>query len=194
MFVDYLTLFMGDIVAGFALLLFFVWSGMEIEKSKSFAPAFGAVGLIGVISGLHMVLTWPLPGVHNIVFGEAFVLYGFVFLAAAYALAKGWDLMPVTIFALTAGAYAVILSGVILGYGITRNPTETFLAYLGAGLTGILSPIVWKFRNNKVVKTLAIILLILTLLAWFITMYGSLTGHTNPEGSFGKWLPPSMKK
>ncbi|QTA37567.1 DUF981 family protein [Thermosipho ferrireducens] len=194
MFVDYLTLFMGDIVAGFALLLFFVWSGMEPEKSKSFSPAFGVVGLIGVIAGLHMVLTWPLPGVHNIVFGEAFTLYGFVFLAAAFALAKGWDLTPVTIFALVAGIYAVILSGAILKYDITRNPVETFLGYLGTGLTGILSPIVWKLRDNKIIKVLAIILLVLTLLAWFITMAGSLIGHTDPQGSFGKWVPLPMKK
>jgi len=194
MFVDYLTLFMGGIVAGFALLLYFVWTGMELEKSKAFAPAFGAVGLLAVISGMHMALTWPLPGVHNIVFGEPFVLFGFVFLAAAYALAKGWDLTPVTIFAVAAGAYAVILAFAILNYGITRHPTETFLGYLGAGLTGILSPLVWKLRNNKVIRVLAIILLVLTLVAWFMTMYGSLTGHSNPQGSFGKWVPPVMRK
>lgn len=194
MFVDYLTIFMGDIVAGFALLLYFVWSGMELQKSKAFAPAFGAVGLIGVITGLHMTLTWPLPGTYNIVFGEAFTLYGFVFLAAAFALAKEWDLTPVTIFGLVAGVYALILSAAVLKYGLTKHPTETFLAYLGAGLTGVLSPVVWKLRNNKVIRVLAIILLVLTLIAWFTTMYGSLIGHTDPQGGFGKWVPLPMRK
>jgi len=193
MFIDYLTLFMADIVAGLGVLIWFVWKGMDLDKSKPVVPAFSAVGLLAVITGLHMVFTWPLPGVHNIVFGEPFVLYGFVFLAAALSLAKGWDLTPTTIFALFAGIYAVILGACILRYGITRQPAMSALSYIAAGLIGVLSPVVWKWKDKKIIRILAIILLALTLLLWFITMYGSLTGHANPAGSFGKWSPLPMR-
>ena len=32
--------------------------------------AFGIVGLLLGATGLHLVLTWPLPGAYNIVMGE----------------------------------------------------------------------------------------------------------------------------
>ncbi|ABQ47270.1 MAG TPA: DUF981 domain-containing protein [Thermotoga sp.] len=194
MFVDYLTVFMADVVAGLGVLIAFVLKGLnDSEKAKSFAPAFAAVGLLAIATGLHMVLTWPLPGSHNIAFGEPFLLYGFVFLAAAIAVAKGWDLMPTTIFALFAGIYAIIVGGSIIGYGMTRHPFTSGLGFIAAGLVGVLSPVVWKLRENKIIRFLGVVLLALTLLLWFITMYGSVTGHINPQGSFGKWTPIPMR-
>ncbi|MBM7559236.1 DUF981 family protein [Marinitoga litoralis] len=193
MFIDYLTLFMADIVAGIGLLLYFLIYGLEKDDISPYAPAFFGVGLLGLLAGIHMVYTWPLPGVHNIVFGEPMVLFGIVFIAAAFAAYKNYDLMPVTIVAAFAGIYAIILSYAIFKYGITKHPNISALSYFGAGLTGLLSPFVWKFRNNKLVKTLGIILLALTLLAWLSTMWGSLTGHSNPAGSFGKWKPFPMR-
>ena len=53
---------------------------------------------IALITGLHMTLTWPIPGSFNIAFGEATVLFGILFVGTSLTLVMGWELLTLGIY------------------------------------------------------------------------------------------------
>ena len=53
MFIDYLTLIMINLVAGTALLAYYIYAGMDAKDQRPYAAAFGIVGLLAVILGLY---------------------------------------------------------------------------------------------------------------------------------------------
>ena len=45
MFIDYLTLIMINLVAGTALLAYYIYAGMDAKDQRPYAAGFGVVGL-----------------------------------------------------------------------------------------------------------------------------------------------------
>ena len=190
MFIDYLTLIMINMVAGTALLAYYLWKGVDGKDQRSYAPAFGGVGLLALILGLQMATTWPLPGSYNIAFDESTALFGVVFLSAAVAFAFGWDLSPTSIVAFFAGIYAVLVGVRIMALGMTKEPLISAVGFILAGLGGIFAPPFFMyFRNNKTFRYLAILVLLVTVAIWAVTFYGSIWGHLE---AFAKWVPATM--
>jgi putative membrane protein len=109
MFIDYLTLIMINLVAGSALLAFYLWRGIDEADQRSYAAAFFGVGLLSLIAGLHLSFNWPLPGSYNVGYGDTTTLFGVVFLITGLALWNGWNLLPVSIYAFFAGLDAVLV-------------------------------------------------------------------------------------
>jgi putative membrane protein len=70
MFIDYLTLIMINMVAGTALLAYYLWRGIDEVDQKPYAAAFFGVGLVALITGLHLSFNWPLPGSYNVGYGS----------------------------------------------------------------------------------------------------------------------------
>ncbi len=191
MFIDYLTLIMINLVAGTALLAFYIYSGMDAKDQRPYAAGFGIVGLLGVILGLTLSFTWPLPGSYNIGYGEATTLFGAVFLASGVALSQGWDLMPVTIYAFFAGVDAVVIGIRIFSLGLTKEPLVSSFGFIAAGLGGVLAyPFLKWFKQNKTLRLVAAIIVGLTAVLWAITFYTSLWGHLS---TFSTWVPATMK-
>ncbi len=191
MFVDYLTLMMSTILAGLGLLAHYLYAGMNGKEDRAYAAGFGVVGVLGLILGLHMVFTWPLPGSYNIVFGEAMVLFGSVFLAAGLALGLGWNLRPVTIYAFFAGLYAVIGGARIISLGLTREPLLSGLGFILAGLIGLLSAPVYRLlRVSLMLRRLAALALLVVVALWGVTFVNALWGHLE---SFKNWVPMMMR-
>jgi len=117
-------------------------------------------------------------------------LFGVVFLATGLALSQGWNLMPVTIYAFFAGADAVIVGARILSLGLTKEPLISAVGFVLAGLGGLGAfPFFMWFRDNKLVRWIAILVLLATAAIWSVTFYGSLWRHLE---SFSKWVPPTM--
>lgn len=190
MFIDFLTLVMINLIAGTVLLAHYLWKGLDEKDQRPYAAAFFAIGLLGVITGLQLSFTWPLPGSYNIAFGDTSTLFGFVFLATSLALWQGWNLIPVSIFAFFAGAEAVLVGWVIYTLGLTKEPMLSAIGFILAGLGGLGAfPFFTWFRDNKIVRWLAIIILLATAVLWAFTFYGSVVGHMT---SFAKYLPASM--
>ncbi len=77
MFIDYITLMLINLAAGLSLLSAYVYRGLDEPVQKRWVPGFGVVGAIALVTGLHMVFTWAVPGSYNIAFGETSV-QGFV--------------------------------------------------------------------------------------------------------------------
>lgn len=190
MFIDYLTLIMINMVAGTVLLAYYLWRGMDDTDQRPYASAFAGVGLLAIILGLHLNLTWPLPGSYNIAFGEPTTLFGVVFLMTALSLSQGWNLVPVSIFAFFAGLDSLLVGVRVLSLGLTKEPLFSAVGFVMAGLGGVFSaPFFMFFRNNKTFRMLAVLVLLATAAIWAFTFYGSLWGHLE---IFAKWLPATM--
>ncbi|MBI5352799.1 MAG: DUF981 domain-containing protein [Chloroflexi bacterium] len=190
MFIDYLTLIMINMVAGTFLLAHYLWKGMDETDQRPYAAAFFGVGLVALVTGLHLSFTWPMPGSYNIGYGETTTLFGVVFLITSIALWQGWDLRPVTIYAFFAGIDAVVVGFRIISLQLTKEPLLSAVGFILAGLGGVGSaPFFMWFRNNKTVRMVGVVLLVATGLLWAFTFYGSLWGHME---SFGKWVPDAM--
>ncbi|MBI4731199.1 MAG: DUF981 domain-containing protein [Chloroflexi bacterium] len=189
MFIDYLTIIMINLVAGTTLLAYYLYKGFMAEDQRPFAAGFGIVGLLGVILGLTLTFTWPLPGSYNIAYGEATTLFGGVFLATAFALYHRWDLKPVTIFAFFAGIYAVIVGIRIISLDLTKEPLFSGVGFILAGLGGVVAFPAFGLLKNKTVRTLAALALLATALLWAFTFYNALWAHME---SFGSWVPATL--
>ena len=192
MFVDYLTLIMINLVAGTALLAYYIYAGMDAKDQRPYAAGFGVVGLLGIILGLALTFTWPLPGSYNIGYGEATTLFGVVFLGAAIALSQGWDLIPVAIYGFFAGVGAVIVGIRIISLGLTKEPILSGIGFIMAGLGGVLpAPLLGLLKKNKTFRLIAALVVLVTALLLAVTFYTSLWGHL---ASFAKWMPATMAK
>ncbi|MER6503671.1 DUF981 family protein [Streptomyces sp. NPDC001455] len=127
------------VTAGAGLLLVVALGYQLLKPGRTITPdgwalAFGAIGFVLVVAGLHMVLTWPLAGggfpQSNIAFGEPAVLFGVLLLAAAlYLWKRGADINSANRVVHTARVTAPV-SLLVFGVG---------LACLGIAAAG------WKY-------------------------------------------------
>jgi putative membrane protein len=139
MFIDYITLMLINMVAGLVLLAYYLYAGLDAPEQKRWVPGFGLVGGIALTTGLHMTLTWPVPGSFNIAFGETTVLFGGLFTGTAFALSLGWELMTLGIYAFFAGLAAVVIGLRLIHLGLTKQPLFAGIGFILTGLSGILA-------------------------------------------------------
>ena len=191
MFIDFLTLVMINLVAGTVLLAYYLWKGMDEKEQGSYAAAFFVTGLVSLVTGLRLSFTWPLPGSFNVGYGDATTLFGIVFLGTAIALWKGWSLMPIALYSFFAGIDAIIVGLRIYTLQLGQEPLIASVGFILAGLGGVGSfPFLQWFRENKLIRWLAIAILGITAAIWAVTFYGALWEHM---ASFSKWVPATMK-
>ncbi len=190
MFIDYLTLIMINLVAGTALLAYYIYFGLDAPDQRPYAAGFGIVGLLGLVLGLALSLTWPLPGSYNVGYGEATTLFGAVFLGTGIALSQGWDLLPVAIYAFFAGVDAIIVGVRIISLGLTKEPVISGVGFIVAGLGGLASaPGLRMIRKNKTLRLIGALLVLASAIIWAVTFYGSLWSHM---ADFASWVPATM--
>ncbi|MBE9108052.1 DUF981 domain-containing protein [Nodosilinea sp. LEGE 07298] len=191
MFIDYITLMLINMVAGLVLLADFVYCGLDGANLKRWIPGFGLVGAIALVTGLHMTLTWPVPGSFNISFGETTLLFGGLYVAAAIAIAQGWDLLSLTVYAFFAGLTAVVVGARIINLGQTNQPVVTGLGFILTGLGGVLAaPTLVYLRSNKTWRTVGAVVLLVAALVWAIIGF---RGYWNHMEGFSEWQPPVMR-
>jgi len=177
-FTDYLTVMLVNMVAGLVVLAAYYTFGLGREEQGHWAPAFGLVGLVALVSGLHMSLTWPIPmRWANVAFGEMTVLFGALFAAAAVAIAMKWKLHGVGIVAAIAGLVAVVV-GIKLGMlGLTRSPMMTALGYVLTGAAGVLTPLVLARSGNRPMRVFASLVLLAAAGIWAMVGVGAYWAH-----------------
>ncbi|MEU5881622.1 DUF981 family protein [Spirillospora sp. NPDC047279] len=120
-------------------------------KTEGWALAFGVLGTILTLTGLHMTLTWPLAAggfpFDNIIFGEPALAFGVLMLAAALMLWKRGAVLeeapdrPATVAAL-AGPVSVFVLGMGLAcFGICAAGLwyELFAAPEQEPISGLLA-------------------------------------------------------
>lgn len=196
MLIDYLTLMLISMTAGFVVLAYYVYQGLDDENPQKWVPGFAMTGFIAVAAGLHMCFTWPLPGSFNIAFGEMSVLFGILFLGAALALSKGWEMPTVAIYAFFAGLAAIIVGARVINLGMTKRPLVSGLGFILSGLGGVFAwlcclakPIV-SLETNRWLRVVGAIVLIGAAVIWALTGYMAYWDHLE---SFSQWVPATMR-
>lgn len=190
MFIDYLPLLLINMAAGLFILACYVYKGIDDQDQRPWGPAFGMVGIVALLNGLHMTWTWPLPGSYNVAFGEMSVLFGILFLAAAWALAKGWDLMPVAIYGFFAGGAAILIGIRIISLGLTKEPLLSGIGFILSGMGGVFAAPVLYLRTHQTLRIMGAVVLIAAAIIWAITCYMAYWMHLS---SLSKWLPALMR-
>jgi putative membrane protein len=191
MFIDYVSLLLINAMAGYFLLAYYVYSGLDDPNQGKWAPGFLMVGVISVVFGGIMAVTWPLPGPYSNVYSEMSVLLGIVFLGAGVAMAKGWDLMTVACYAFFAGAAAIVIGVRIIHLKLTANPALSCAGFILSGVVGVFSaPTLAYMRSNRGFRTLAAVVVAIAGLVWAATVYPEYWLHMK---FFAKWVPPIMR-
>jgi putative membrane protein len=195
MFIDYLTLMLINMTAGLLLLAYYVYRGIGAEDVKPWVPGFTMTGFIALTTGLYMSFTWPLPGSHNIAFGEMSVMFGTLFLGAALALWKGWKMSTVSIYAVFAGLAAIVIGARVINLGMTRSPVISGIGFILTGLGGFfawlccLAEPVLSLRTNRTLRAVGALVLIVAAVIWAFTGYAAYWEHLE---SFSTWVPPTQ--
>jgi putative membrane protein len=192
MFIDFLDLMLINLFAGLTLLAFYIYKNPDDPDQKSWVPGFAAVGLIALVTGFVMVFTWPLPSSFNIAFGSPSILFGALFLAAAFSLAKNWDPGGLAIYAFIAGTVAIVIGARIIDLEMTRNPSLTGTGFILTGLGGVALAASLYFRTLRSRMRLRWIMVAILLAAaaiWAYTAYDALWGHLE---SFTSWTPATL--
>jgi putative membrane protein len=190
MFIDFLTIVMINLVAGSVLLAYYLWKGIDEADQRPYAAAFFVTGLVGLVTGFQLAFTWPLPGSFNVGYGDAATLFGVVFLGTAIALWQGWSLVPISIYSFFAGIDAIIVGFRLYSLQLGQEPLVAAVGFVLAGLGGVGAfPFLQWFKDNKVVRWIAIVVLIVTAGIWAVTFYSALWAHM---ADFAKWVPATM--
>jgi putative membrane protein len=173
MMIDYVTLLLINMTAGYFLLSCFVWRGLDSENKFGWTPAFAIVGLVATVGGFVMTFTWPISKPYSMAFGEMSVLLGVLFLGAALALARSWFLMPLALYGLVAGVAAIVLGIGIFKMGLTMSPALTAVGFILSGLAGVFSPIVvWQAKQKGLRAIASLVLLAISVIWAFIGLGG----------------------
>jgi putative membrane protein len=177
MFIDYVTLMLINMTAGLVTLSLFLWKGLDRQDNAHWAPAFLSAGLIAVVCGLAMTFTSPLPRPYSMVFGEMSVCLGVLFAAAAWALAKGWCLRPLGIYAFFAGAAAITVGIRIIDLSLTMKPGLSGAGFILTGLGGVFAwLILWQYKV-KLLRIAGAVVLLAAAAIWALTGYAGYWGH-----------------
>jgi putative membrane protein len=185
-----------NMAAGLVVLAHYVYWGVVAEDKKPWAAGLAVTGFIAVTTGLHMSLNWPLPGSHNILFGEPTVLFGTLFLGAALALWNEWKMATVAIYAFFAGVVAVVLGVRIMNLELTRSPFVAGLGYILSGAGGMLAwlcclsePVV-SLRTSRLLRIVGALVLLASAAIWALIGYNAYWDHIE---SFSDYIPPTMQ-
>lgn len=147
-------------------------------------------GAIALTTGLHMIFTWPVRGSFNIAFGETTVLNVILFIGATLALAQGWELLTVAIYAFFAGVAAIVVGLRIMNLGLIRQPFVSGIGFILTGLGGIFAAPTLYLKTNQTWRRLGAAVLIAAALIWAFTGYLAYWDYLD---SFQKWVPTPMR-
>lgn len=186
MFVDYLAVMLINLGAGLALLAHYLYVKPEKEARKSWAAGFFAVGLLGLLTSLPMVLTWPLPGGFNVAYGEPGLFFSVLFLAAAMTLIFEWEPLIPAIYGFFGAIYAIVIGIRIENLHLGSNPFAALMGFLLTGIGGMLVLPAIQWRNTRTLTVLTAVILGLAALLWLYTGYDAGWGHV---ADFAKWVP-----
>ena len=186
-FIDYVTLLLVNMTAGFVLLAGFVALGLGETDRRRWIPGFLIVGFVALAFGAHMTTTWPLPGPYNSAYGEMSVLLGVIFLGAALAIGMGWELTTVGVYAFLAGLAAMLLGVRFISLGLTLQPLLSGVGFVLSGLGGVFAaPTLLWFGKSLPFRYAAALLLLAAAGIWGLTAYGAYWDHM---ARFAEWAP-----
>ncbi len=170
-FIDYVTLLLTNMTSALVVLAFFLWWGLGREHQGHWAPAFGIAGLVGTVAGLAMTFTWPIPKPFASAYGEMSVLFGVLFLGAAWALARGWSLTPLGVYAFVPGLAAIVIGVRMIDLSLTPAPLYTGISFIVTGCGGVFAGLVLAEQRVRSLRLIGGIVMLAAALLWVPTTY-----------------------
>jgi putative membrane protein len=179
--IDYVTLLLINMVSALVALAFFLWWGLDREDARHWAPAFGIPGLVATIAGFAMTFTAPIPKPFSMAYGEMSVLLGVLFLGAAWALTRGWSLLPLSIYAFFAGWAAIILGIRFIDLSLTPMAFLPGAGFILTGLGGVCAGFVLHMQSAKALRTVGGLVMLAAAALWVFTAYTAYWAHMKVE-------------
>ncbi len=176
-FIDYVTLMLLNVISALVILAFFLWWGLGQADRRSWAPAFGIAGLVATVSGFAMTFTWPIPEPYSMVYGEMSVLLGVLFLGAAWTLARGWSLLPLSIYAFFCGAAAVMIGMRIIHLSLTGSPGLAGAGFILTGLGGVFAGAVLGKQDRRSLRIVGGLVMLAATAIWVSIAYMAYWQH-----------------
>lgn len=189
MFIDYLAVMLVNLGAGLALLALYLFTNPDKAARRSWASGFLAVGLLGLVTSLPMVLRWPLPGVFNIAYGEPALYLSLAFLAAAMTLVFEWEPYVPAIYGLFGGIYAIVVGIRMENLHLSSHPAVALTGFVLTGIGAILVLPAVHYRANRTLTVVTAVILGVAALLWLYVGYDAAWGHLQ---DFAKYVPVSM--
>jgi putative membrane protein len=190
MFIDFLPLMLVNMAAGLFLLACYGFTDFGKPNRPQWAPAFGITGLVATGCGFYLIFNFPLIGPYNIAFGETSVLLGVLFLAGSWCIAKDWSLSPLAVYALFAGAIAILMGIAFIYMKLSASPLLTGIGFILTGTAGVLlGPALWISALRQL-RWLGGILLVIASGIWTLI---AVTAYWNHLIHFKEWTPLIMK-
>ncbi len=177
--IDYVTLMLVNMSAGFVILGIFILGPFMTEQHRGWSVGFMITGLIAAITGFTMTFTWPLPSPYNIAFGEMSVLLGLIYLGAGLSIAQKWDLMPVCVYAIFAGIAAIVVGARFINLGLSNFPLLSGIGFILPGICGICSGLVVRFKKIFLFRLVGAVVLFISAGIWLYTGYFAYWSHLN---------------
>lgn len=182
--IDYVTLLLVNMISALVVLAFFLCWGLGREDTRHWAPAFGIAGLVATVAGLAMTFTEPIPKPFSMAYGEMSVLLGVLLLGAAWALSRGWNLLPLGIYAFVAGSAAILIGIRFLDLALTPMPLLPGAGFILTGLGGVCAPLVLWRQEAKALRVTGALVLLAAAAIWAATAGMGYWAHLKvPAGS-----------
>lgn len=192
--IDYVSLLLINMVSALVVLAFFLWWGLGRDDAGRWAPAFGICGLVATIAGFAMTFTSPIPKPFSMAYGEMSVLFGMLFLGAAWALTRGWSLLPLSIYAFFAGGAAILLGVRFIALSLTPMPLLPGTGFILTGLGGVGAGVVlWK-HDVKALRLAGALVMLAAAAIWAFTTGMAYWTHMKvapPSQTATSWLQSS---
>ena len=179
--IDYVTLLLTNMSAGLVVLACFLWRGLDRPDNRNWAPAFGISGLVATVAGFAMTLTWPIPKPFSMAYGEMSVLFGVLFLGAAWALAMGWQLRPLGFYSLLPGLAAILLGIRIIHLSLVPVAIVPGLGFILTGLGGVGAGLVLRQPQSRGLRLIGIVVILAAAVIWIQTFIMSYWLHMKPS-------------
>ena len=176
------------------VLALLLWWGLGREDAKHWTPVFGICGLVATVGGFAMTFTEPIPKPYSMAYGEMSVLLGVLFLGAAWALARGWSLLPLGIYAFFAGSAAVLIGVRMIHLSLTLAPLMSGGGFILTGLGGVGAGITLWRHDIKALRLAGALVLLAAASLWAATTYMAYWAHleVKPASKTAtSWVQPS---
>jgi putative membrane protein len=178
--IDYVTLLLINMSAALVVLAAFLWQGLDHPENRSWAPAFGVPGLVATVAGFMMTFTRPIPAPYSMAYGEMSVLFGVLFLGAAWALAAGWRLLPLGYYAFLPGLAAILLGIRIIQLSLTPVPILPGLGLILTGLCGVGAGLTLRRPDVRGLRIIGIAVILAAAGIWTQTCLMAYWLHMKP--------------
>ena len=159
-----------------------------INVNKCLSLFFISIGIYALATGLWASMTWPLPGPYNIVFSDAWPIFGLVTLMLGLAMYIGADLrylaVPIALFSIPVIVYGVD----ILVHGLTNAPLFASAMYILLGVAMLISPGAMLPRGNAG-RYVGVLVMILLILSGILAFYIGISATFEHTLIWSRWAP-----